>query len=140
MNSFAEALNNVNIKPVDFEDRVIDENKIECEMEIDFLEKWLKMLERNASEKEKYNFIIKHGFLSVKHFNMYMACKDDAVCIRFDIEGGYLTDDALKEKERELKEKENLMERIKNINYYKFIMKMMGEKDFSPYGVNLLRT
>ncbi len=33
-------------------------------MKIEFLEKWFKMLKRDASEKEKYNFAVDHGFIS----------------------------------------------------------------------------
>jgi len=48
MNAMAEALSKANIKGSSFEDKQVDEKAIEADMQIKFLETWLKLLERNA--------------------------------------------------------------------------------------------
>jgi hypothetical protein len=141
MNSIAEAFKNANIKSNDFKEVEINEEEVKQNLEIEFLEKWLKMLSRNASEKEKYDFIVKHGFLSVKHFNLYISCKDEADMFECELEDArhYLNSRELNALKLNYEQKRNMANSIKNINYYKIMARHMGEKDFSPYGVDLLR-
>lgn len=137
----AEALIKSGIKASDFKDRVVDEEKIEIDMNIEFLENWLNMLERNASDKEKHNMVVKQGFISVQHFNLYMACKNDADELRMDLDDMRfnLTSHAISIREKEIAEKEILSKRIKDESYYKNMMRIMGRKDTSPYGEDLLK-
>jgi len=141
MNAMAEALNKAQIKANDFEDKQVDEKAIEAEMQIDFLETWLKLLERNASEKEKYNFVIKHGFVSVLQFNLHMSCMEDVHNlkdilddIRYDISASEIA-----EREKEITEKEAMAKNIKNLFYYKMILRGLGKKDITPYGEDILK-
>jgi len=141
MNAMEEALNKANIKANNFEARQVDENAIEAEMQIDFLEKWLKLLERNASEKEKYNFVIKYGFVSVMQFNLYMSCMEDVHNLKDildDVRYGLL-DYEVAEREKEIMEKEAMAKNIKNLFYYKMILRGLGKKDITPYGEDIMK-
>jgi len=122
MGNIADAFNKVGIKPTDFPEVEIDTQKIECDMQIEFLDKWLNLLKRNAPEKEKHNFVTKHGFLSVKHLELFLVCSNEVGELR-----------------KELKEKEIMANNIKDIRYYKMIMLSLKKKDISPYGVDLIR-
>ena len=141
MNAMAEALSKANIKGSSFEDRQVDEKAIESEMQINFLEKWLKLLERNASEKEKYNFVIKYGFVSVLQFNLHMSCMEDVHNLKDildDIRYGLL-DYEVAEREKEIMEKEAMAKNIKNLFYYKMILRGLGKKDITPYGEDIMK-
>lgn len=139
MGSIADAFNKVGIKPTDFTEVKVDAKKIEWDMQIEFLEKWLKLIERNAPAKERYNFVTKHGFLSEKHLNLFLACSDDLVILQYRLEDCDITGENKAELEKEIKEKETLANNIRNIHYYRIIMRQLGQKDISPYGVDLLR-
>jgi len=137
----AEALSKANIKATNFEARQVDEKAIEAEMQIDFLEKWLKLLERNASEKEKYNFVIKYGFVSVLQFNLHMSCMEDVHNLKDildDVRYGLL-DYEVAEREKEIMEKEAMAKNIKNLFYYKMILRGLGKKDITPYGEDIMK-
>jgi len=141
MNAMAEALSKANIKATNFEARQVDEKAIEAEMQIDFLEKWLKLLERNASEKEKYNFVIKYGFVSVLQFNLHMSCMEDVHNLKDildDVRYGLL-DYEVAEREKEIMEKEAMAKNIKNLFYYKMILRGLGKKDITPYGEDIMK-
>lgn len=141
MNTLADALNRANIKPTDFEDRPIDEKQIKLDMEIEFMENWLKLLERSASEKEKYNFVIKHGFISVNHFSLYLACLDDAQNLKDQLdEIRYnISTNEIKKREKEISEKETMAKNIKNKTYYEIVLRTLGQKDITPYGEDILK-
>jgi len=139
MSSIAEAFNKAGIKPTDFPEVEIDTHKIECDMQIEFLEKWLKLLERNAPAKERYNFITQHGFLSEKHFGLYSKCIDDVAELQYRLEDCDFTGEDSNRLERKLKEAETMANNIKDILYYRIIMRQLGQKDISPYGVDLLK-
>jgi len=141
MNAMEEALNKANIKANNFEVKPVDEEKIKAEMQIEFLGKWLKMLERNASEKEKYNFITKYGFVSVQQYNLYSACMDDVITLKWELDDiRYdISSDEIAKREKEITEKEALAENIKNLFYYKMILRGLGKKDITPYGEDILK-
>lgn len=143
MNAMAEALSKANIKPTNFEEKQIDEKKIEADMQIDFLEKWLKLLQRNASEKEKHNFIIKYGFVSVQQFELYMTIRDDVFNLKDELEDIRFFDDIspleIEKREKEIAEKEAMAENIKNLGYYKWVLRSLGRKDITPYGEDILK-
>lgn len=77
MNSFADVLSKAGISSTSFNNDEVDEKQIELDLEIEFLETWIKMLERGASDKEKHNFVVKHGYVTVRHLSLYLSCKDD---------------------------------------------------------------
>ena len=137
----AEALSKANIKATNFEARQVDEKAIEAEMQIDFLEKWLKLLERNASEKEKYNFVIKYGFVSVMQFNLYMSCTDDVNTLKWELDDtrDYISANEVEKLEKEISEKEKLAKNIKHLMYYKMVLRGLGLKDITPYGEDILK-
>ena len=139
MNCMADAFNKVGIKSTDFPEVEIDTQIIECDMQIEFLERWFKLINRNASAKEKYNFITSHGFLSEKHFNLYQVCANDVIELQFRLEDCEFSGEDKVKLEKEIKEKEILANNIKSIPYYRIIMRQLGQKDISPYGINLLK-
>ena len=137
----AEALSKANIKATNFEARPVDESAIEAEMQIDFLEKWLKLLERNASEKEKYNFVIKYGFVSSMQFNLHMSCMDDVNTLKWELDDtrDYISANEVEKLEKEISEKETLAKNIKHLMYYKMVLRGLGLKDITPYGEDILK-
>ena len=137
----AEALSKANIKATNFEARPVDESAIEAEMQIDFLEKWLKLLERNASEKEKYNFVIKYGFVSSMQFNLHMSCMDDVNTLKWELDDtrDYISANEVEKLEKEISEKEKLAKNIKHLMYYKMVLRGLGIKDITPYGEDILK-
>jgi len=139
MGSIADAFNKVGIKPTDFPEIEIDTQKIECDMQIEFLEKWLNLLKRNAPEKEKYNFVTQHGFLSVTHLELFLQCSNDAGELRDRLSDCDISGENPNRLEKKLEEAENMANNIKSIPYYRIVMRQLGRKDISPYGVDLLR-
>ncbi|MDF2880192.1 MAG: hypothetical protein K0R54_749 [Clostridiaceae bacterium] len=141
MNTMAEALSKANIKANDFEDRKIDEKSIKLDMEIEFLEKWCKLLQRNASEKEKHNFVINHGFVSVKQFSLYMACMDDVHNLKEKLEDirNDISNYEIARREKEIAKKMSMAEQIKDELYYRFVLRTLGQQDITPYGENILK-
>jgi hypothetical protein len=141
MNAMEMALNKVNIKGIDFEDKQVDEKAIALDMQIEFMERWLKLLERNASEKEKYNLVIKHGFVSVQQFDLHMACINDVHDLKWDLDDirDDISNDEIAKREKEIIEKEAMAENIKNLFYYKMVLRGLGKKDITPYGEDILK-
>ena len=136
-----EALNKVNIKLINFEDKQVDEKAMVLDMQIEFMERWLKLLERNASEKEKYNLVTKHGFVSVQQFNLYIACMDDANNMKWELDDirHDISSVELAKREKEITEKEVMAENIKNLFYYKMVLRGLGKRDITPYGEDILK-
>lgn len=141
MNTIADAMKKAGINPVDFKNQEIDEKQIECELRIEFLEKYMNLLNHHASEKELYTFATSYGYLSQKHLNLYLSICDDVDTLRDEIEDlrECLPPNKIKEMEAKLAEKELMSIQIKNKSYYKQVMRMMGYTDVSPHGVNLLK-
>lgn len=141
MNVLADALKKAGISVSDFKDEEIDEKKIKRELWIEFLEKYLHMHENYASEKELHSFVTDHGFLSQKHLNLYLACRDDVDRLRDEIEElkDCLPSNKVMKMEKDLAEKEWMSEHIRDKRYYKNIMRRMKQTDVSPYGVDLLK-
>jgi len=141
MGSIADAFNKVGIKPSDFPEVEIDTEKIERNLKIEFLEKWLKLLERNTPAKERYNFITKYSnFLSETHYNLYSTIMNDVYELQDRLDDCDWNGENKVELEKEIKEKKILANNIKDVFYYRMIMRQLGKKDISPYGVDLLRT
>lgn len=140
MNTLADALKKAGIESSDFEDVNVDQKAIECDLEIEFLDKWLKLTERGASDKEKYLFATKHGFVSEKHLNLYLSVTSDISDLEAEIEdcSEFLTPAQLRAKKKELEEKRG-MANIKYPWYYRHVMTQLGIKDVSPYGLDVIR-
>ena len=141
MNSMADAFKKANVTAGDFEDRGVDEKAIELDLEIEFMGKWLKLLERNASEKEKHNFVIEHGFVSVMQFGLYMSIMDDVFNLKEELEDGRydLSDNEVARHEEEIAEKEKMAKSIRSLAYYKWVLRCTGKKDITPYGEDILK-
>lgn len=141
MNAFTDALERAGIATSDFEDVEVDEEAIERDLEIEFLEQWLKLKERGASTKEQYLFATKHGFASEKHLNIYLNLTGEISDLEFEINENseFLTPSQLKAKEEELKEKQAMVKTVKDPWCYRRIMRMLKVKDVSPYGLDVIR-
>jgi len=141
MNAMEEALNKANIKSINFKDKQIDEKAIALDIQIEFMEKWLKLLERNASEKEKYNLVIKHGFVSIQQFNLYMTCMNDVHTLQWELDDirDDISDKEITKREKEISGKEAMAKNIKDLFYYKMVLRGLGKKDITPYGEDVLK-
>lgn len=142
MNIFEEALKRNSININDFEEGT------EMEMELDefqeqliFFERWLELLDRNASDKEKHLFLTKNGFVSEKQFNLWAAITDDYQSLEMDLDfqGDFMQSLEIKELMHKISEKKNYARRIKDPKYYSFVMRSLGQKDISPYGEDILK-
>jgi len=146
MGNMADAFNKAGIKPSDFPEVEIDTKRIEFDLQIEFLEKWAKLLLRNAPEKEQYKFATDNGFLSANHLKLYMLITGEIAELHFELDSleDFYEEHAARERkkyiESEIKEKEKMAANIKSIPYYRIVMRQLGQKDISPYGEDLLRT
>jgi hypothetical protein len=139
----SDAFKKAGINPSDFEESKVDERNLEANLNIEFLEGWLKMLDRGASAKEKYQYVTKHGYLSEQHFLLCTECQNKVDEVRDELddlrqiypEGSV----KLKVKDLQLKEAINMAENIRDIIYYKMVMRSLNRNDYSPYGEDLLR-
>lgn len=139
--NIGEILNNKGIQITDFEDKEIDTKACENDMFIDFLEKYMKMCERGASEKERYHLVTEAGFLSEKHLSLWLSVKDDLDNEREMLEDvrDYISSEEIKEREARIQDLEHRVNNIKKPTYYRLVMRQIGAKDYSPYGVNVLK-
>lgn len=139
--NIGEVLNSKGIQVEDFEDKEVDAKTYEADMFIEFLEKYLKMCERGASEKERYNLAVENGFLSEKHLSLWLSVNDDFENERemLESEKEFLSPKEIKKREAKVQELEHYANNIKNPTYYRIVMRQIGAKDYSPYGVNVLR-
>ena len=140
MNNLSEIFANANIKLCDCKNEEPYEYMVKCNAEVDFLERWLKMLERNASDKERYNFLVKYGFLSEQHFLLYTKCKYETIELEQKVDEQkelYINLDLSLIKR--LNEAKDMEHSIKNIYFYRMTMNMFHKKDVSPYGNNVLK-
>lgn len=136
--NFAEALKGLDIK---FDENVkvkeMTEEEYQAKQEIEMLERYLKMCERNASEKERFRLAQEYGFVSEKHLKMWLAANDDYHSHLEELE--LYTGKVLKEQKKKVKELESMAKSIRSCSYYRLIMHMMKAKDYSPYGEDLLK-
>lgn len=145
MNSFEEAFKNAGLNFEKTEGEVIteeDERKYKTDMDIKMLEEHLKLIKRNANEKELYHFATKYGFLSYQHYSMWLNYVNHAQEEREEAELNYENyDDCeyLKQVNDKYEEEIKEADRFRDIWYYKFVMRQIGGKDYSPYGKNLLK-
>lgn len=141
MNKMQAALKMAGIKPTDFQEREIDQKRINIDMEIEFLEKWYDLLKRNAPDKEKHNFAVKNGFVSEKQLCLHLASMNEVHELRFELDEDrhLLSPGEIAKREKEIEEKQALAEQIKNESYYKIVLRMTGHRDITPYGEDILR-
>ena len=140
MTTFAEIFEKKGINVKDFEDKAIDQEAINIDLQIEFASKWLKLLERNASAKEKFLFARDNGFVSEHHLNLWMTVQDDADLAKEEFE---LYKDSLSEEEfdlmqKDVREKQLTADTIKSPVHYRLAMRRLGIKDYSPYGEDLI--
>ncbi len=137
--TMAEALKGLNIQ-FDETTKVqeMTEEQYQAQRDIEMLEKYLKMCERNASEKERFRLAQEYGFVSEQHLKLWLSCSDDYENHLGELE--LYSGKALKEQKKKVEELESMAKNIRSCSYYRFIMRMMGKKDYSPYGENLLKS
>ena len=138
--SFAEALKGVDLGNLE-EGCILSEEKIRQNQELELAQGWLNLLERNASAKEKYLFAQKYGFVSETHLNLWMAAEDDYHGKLEELEsfGDALHKKELSARKTKVEELKRQVELIRDKQYYRMIMKALGQRDISPYGEDLLR-
>lgn len=139
--SFAEAFKGINFENLE-EGKEMTEEEFKNEKQIEFLEGWLKLQERNASSKEKFRYAQEHGFVSETHLNMCLAAQDDYDTLKeeFEVAKEFLSKEQIREYQEKLNTQEYMAVSIKNKRYYKMIMKLLKRKDVSPYGEDLLKS
>ena len=138
-----DALSSININELP-EGNEINKEKIEREIQINFYKRYLKMVERSASEKEFHNFAVDNGYLSAKHMRLCISVESDISDVESDMGESLMSNDVIRY--RELEEKlgklktmlSGLKLKDKRIIYYRVLMKQLGEKDISPYGEDML--
>lgn len=140
MNTFAEALKGINLGELP-EGEVLTEEQIENQRQIELAEGWLKLYERNASAKEKFQFAQKFGFLSETHLNLWMSADTDYHDKLYELEDleGYCSNEELAPLRAEVEKLRGMAEAMKGKSYYRIVMRQLGRKDFSPYGEDLLK-
>lgn len=148
--NLGEVLEKAGIKANDFENvEDVDTNLIQLEQKIDFLQRWDKMLQRGASEKEKYHFATQNGYISVQHLSLCLTL-EDKIAEKETALRDYKEDmnDYGYDKEIELEisrlEKDiNVLKRhlenVKTVSRYVFTMRVYNLPDINPYGVDVCR-
>jgi hypothetical protein len=142
MNLFQEAFNKVGLTSNDFQDREVNDTEIKANEQIEFFETWLKMLQRNASDKEKHNFLIKHGFLSINQFELWLSVTDDYRNLEMQLndDGKFMSSEEYTNMFKEIELRKSMAEDIKRPSYYLFVMRQLDKKDISPYGEDILKS
>lgn len=136
--SFAEALKGIDTTQLTENTAPeMTEKEWEAQKEIEMLERYLKMCERNASEKERFYFAQEYGFVSEKHFKLWMATIDEYHNHLEELE--LYEGKALEVEKENVKQLESQARNIRNKSYYCMMMRKMKQKDYSPYGENLLK-
>lgn len=127
------------INVLDFEDKEV---KVEPENEeLVFWKKYLKLLERNASQKEIHQFAIENGFLSPKHLETYTSLKDTYENKEMEL---LLCQDSMEreeylERKNSLYKLKNLADTVRNPYGYRVYLRSMKKKDITPYGEDVLK-
>ena len=128
------------IKSNYLEGTAVSKNEKIFDSEVEILRKWSKMLKRKADKNEKYNFVLKHNFLSEKHFLLYEKCREEQINIEQKLNE---TDKRMSELDLssikiDLKDAKERTKNIKNIYSYRLFMNKIKKQDYTPYGVNAL--
>lgn len=143
MNNIGDILNKKGIKISDFKDTgdTISERS-PIDDEIEFYEEYLKLMERNASEKEICRFANEHGFISEKHLRVYVAAKADYEdkCSILEDQIDYLDKTAIDKLKKEKQHAFTTYHLSRTPSGYRFMLRSTGIKDINAYGVNVLKT
>lgn len=135
--TMAEALKNLNIQFEETEAIEMNEEQWQAQKDVEVLESYLKMCERHASEKERFRLAQEYGFVSEQHLKLWLSCNDDW---RNQLEElGIYEGEKLRQKQEKAKELEGYAKNIRECDYYCMIMRWIGQKDYSPYGEDLLK-
>lgn len=138
--NLGEIMEKKGIKVSDFKDTEVPLRTKEDD-EIEFLEEYLKLLERNASKKEICRFANEHGFLSETHLAFYVnACAEyDDFKENYEDIKDYISEEQKAEMEREL----NFLAQTKYLAKleagYRDILRKTKVKDVNAYGVDVLK-
>jgi len=116
-------------------------NVKEKEIEIPSLDILLNILEGNASDEEKHNFVINHGFVSVQHCSFYVTYRKEADILKSNLDDlqHTLSPYEISIAKKEISGIEILVNRFRNVSFYKDLMRITGREDISPYGENILK-
>ena len=153
--SFAEAFKNIGIEAEDFSNNKEVIKYDENDKEIELLEKYYKMKERNASEKEIYNLVTDYGFLSEKHLSCYLQLNDEYHTKKEELEE--LRDaldhfqDCTRREYRELQNKyDSLFKKVQLLEseakaakipeHYRLMLILTKNKDITPYGEDITKS
>ena len=138
-NVFGEFFNQIGFETEEMS--VEDIRKAEIDKEIEMFEKWLKLLKRNASEKEKYNFVTQYGFLSEKHFSIWATSYADAQDYQDQLEEDKLifnlSKKEIQKREKELETKLEFSNYVRGQLGYQLLLRRNNIKDITPYGVDV---
>lgn len=146
-NLFADAFKNAGIEFEEVhmtEEEILEQEKqYEINKLIKMYEQWLKMLERNVSDKERHNFVVKHGFLSVKQFTLWVNSECEWNDLQTELEERECISISKKEKkqlEKRIEEIKNFADNIKTPFYYRQMLRITKTKDITPYSEDILKS
>lgn len=137
--SFAEALKKLDLTKLE-EGIEISDTQFETEKRVKMLSGWVKLLERNASEKEKFIFARDNGFVSENHLNLWIqkSKEYEAELEEFEKVKEHLSKNEYAKRKREIDRLRIASDLIKEKTTYRIRMKRLGKKELSPYGEDLL--
>ena len=137
--SFAEALKKLDLTKLE-EGIEISDTQFEAEKRVKMLSGWVKLLERNASEKEKFNFARDNGFVSENHLNLWIqkSGEYEAELEEFEKVKEHLSKNEYAKRKRKIDRLRIASDLIKEKTTYRIRMKRLGKKELSPYGEDLL--
>mgnify|MGYP005757002387 CR=1 FL=1 len=138
--NLGEIMEKKGIKVSDFKDVEVPVRTKEDE-EIEFLEEYLKLLERKASKKEICRFANEHGFLSEQHLAFYVkVCADyDDLKENYDDIKDYISEKQKSEMEEQLKFLAQTKYMAKLDVGYRNILRQTKMKDINAYGIDILK-
>lgn len=117
------------------------EEQYQAEQDVKMLEECCKLNERKASEKELFNFARKWDFLSYKHFSLWLSVNDDYHNAQDELEDAkeFMNEEEIYKLQKKVQGLESQAKAIRGKLYYQIVMRQLQQKDFSPYGENLLK-
>ena len=119
----------------------ISDEELKTQERIEMLSGWVKLMERNASSKEKFLFAKKYGFVSENHMNLWINKSDEyeTELEEFEEIKFHLSKEELIKRKRNLDRLRIASDLMKEKSTYRFYMRRLGKKEFSPYGEDLLK-
>lgn len=145
MNSFNEAFMKIGVAfesiEMTEEEKQKEEQQYQLDKRIEMLEGWYKLITRESSDKEKYNFIVKYGFISIRQFEMWLKLECEYSEMEYELEERIRLSNYHKgiidDYSKQISLKKQLAKSTKDNSTYKFMIRQMGIKDVTPYGEDL---